>query len=352
MWQRLLIMVGALSGLLATTFVGPSVAFETVHRAGLVVRYGSGEVATACVTFTEPTISGFDLLQQSGLGLIANTDGGAAAVCKIGKQGCNFPSEPCFCQCQGGAPCQYWSYSQLGPNGWQFSRVGASATRVQPGGVDGWAWGSGSVANGAQPPLLGFEQICAVPAAPTTVPATRPRPTSSPVPPTRPRPSVTTVPSARPVATVNQPSPLPTKRPPLPTARTDAPMPTVVPTTAVVASPPQPDGATEAPLAPASAVATGPIAATGPAGGVAPVVEPSAATQASTITAALAQSAAATNTVVAAAPVPSQAATASATSLPTTGSPPRTGIGSYVIFGLIFGGLIAWSATIRRHRRR
>ena len=37
------------------------------NRAALVVRTGDGGVETACVSFTEESISGYDLLQQSGL---------------------------------------------------------------------------------------------------------------------------------------------------------------------------------------------------------------------------------------------------------------------------------------------
>jgi hypothetical protein len=55
----------------------------------------------------------------------------------------------------------YWAYQRLNGGAWSYSQVGAASTRVGPGAVEGWAWGSGSVQNGARPPTLSFEQVCA-----------------------------------------------------------------------------------------------------------------------------------------------------------------------------------------------
>jgi hypothetical protein len=129
------------------------------NQAGLVIQYGDGRVETACVYFSEPEISGLDALTRSGLSYIAQTGGVGAAVCKIGGDGCDFPNEDCFCRCKG-ADCTYWSYQQLRDGAWAQSPLGASSSKVRPGNVEGWAWGAGSVAQGAQPPVLTLEEIC------------------------------------------------------------------------------------------------------------------------------------------------------------------------------------------------
>src|SRR5712691_2296606 len=74
-------------------------AQANANRAGLVVQYNDGRVVTRCVTFTEPEISGYDLLRRASLPLIADTSGGGS-ICKIGNTGCNFPAQQCFCDCQ------------------------------------------------------------------------------------------------------------------------------------------------------------------------------------------------------------------------------------------------------------
>ncbi len=73
---------------------------ETPHRAGLVVRHGDGRVVTRCVTFSEESISGVELLRRSGLAATFAAYGGLGyGVCVIDGQGCD--SGDCFCQCRG-----------------------------------------------------------------------------------------------------------------------------------------------------------------------------------------------------------------------------------------------------------
>ncbi len=133
------------------------------NRAGVVIRRGDGSVQTACVSFDEPTINGLQLLERSGLDLNVETSGGGATVCSIAGEGCHFPQEACFCQCKGGGPCRYWAYWRLNGGAWQFSNLGATSSKVQPGSVDGWAWGNGNVAEGARPPDTSFESVCPLP---------------------------------------------------------------------------------------------------------------------------------------------------------------------------------------------
>ncbi len=158
--------------MLAVLFAGaPPALANGPNRAGLVVRFGNGSVWSGCITFSEPQITGLELLRRSGLSLIIE-EGGVygGAVCKIGPDGCDFPYTSCFCQCEG-ADCLYWAYYHLQNGTWQYSNVGAGNYWVRPGDVEGWAWGSGTYGvNGALPPAVTFDQVCPPPATNTPTP--------------------------------------------------------------------------------------------------------------------------------------------------------------------------------------
>ena len=150
----LLLLVGGSSTAVAQTS-------ESVNRAGLVVQHGDGSIATRCVEFTESEITGVELLRRSGLSLTVDpTMGFGAAVCKIDGEGCDYPKEKCWCQCQG-SPCVYWTYAHLKADGtWQLAGIGATARRLRHGDVDGWAWGPGTPGSGVTPPPITFDEIC------------------------------------------------------------------------------------------------------------------------------------------------------------------------------------------------
>ncbi|MDQ4075073.1 MAG: hypothetical protein M3220_02365 [Chloroflexota bacterium] len=172
---------------LCLTLLATEAQAQEPNRAGLVIQYGDGRFETACVSFTEPEISGFDLLQRSGLPMTYDAQGGVK-VCSIGGEGCIFPADSCFCQCEGMGPCVYWSYHQLEADGsWQYSQVGAGASTVGPGEVDGWRWDEGGPNTAPPPPNVSFESICAAseptPPPPTLIlTPTTPPPTPTPIP--------------------------------------------------------------------------------------------------------------------------------------------------------------------------
>jgi len=143
-------------------------AQNAAHRAGVVIRFGDGSVITRCVSFSEPTISGMELLTRAGLSIRVDTASSiGAGVCKIGDQGCDA-GKSCFCQCEGGA-CAYWQYFHLQSGAWKYSNLGAALYKVADSAVEGWAWG-----NNVAPPVMSFDQICAASAAsasPTSAPA-------------------------------------------------------------------------------------------------------------------------------------------------------------------------------------
>jgi len=170
------------------------------NRAGLVVRYGDGSVYTTCVEFSEPEISGVDLLQRAGLNVIIEQAGPyGGAVCKIELQGCDYPLDDCFCKCVG-PDCTYWAYYHLKPGGWEYSTVGAGGYKVHNGDVEGWSWGPGDYGvSGTQPPLVQPDQVCAV-QQPTATDTALPTATSKPT-------------------NTNTPTPVPTRTP----TRTETP---------------------------------------------------------------------------------------------------------------------------------
>ncbi len=122
----------------------PQALAQTPNRAGIVVNYGGGRVEAQCVSFTEASISGYELLNKSSFGLIPQTfPGKGEAVCRISDVGCSYPQRSCFCQCES-ATCVYWSYWQQANGDWIYSGTGSSTTTVQNGSVDGWSWSAGS----------------------------------------------------------------------------------------------------------------------------------------------------------------------------------------------------------------
>ncbi len=214
--------------------VREATAGEGAHHAGLVVDFGDGTVITRCVGFDEATISGYELLQRSGLALEVAVSGPGAAVCSIEGTGC--PASDCFCH----FPPDYWSYWHLDGESWRYSDVGASGYAVEDGAVDGWIWGDAS----APPQVIPFEAICAPPPTPTPTATPTSTLTATP-PPTTPPPTATSTPTAPPptstplpptaTATPLPPTSTPTATPLPPTA---TPTPTPLPPTATPTPPP------------------------------------------------------------------------------------------------------------------
>ena len=180
--KRLVSLLFLLS-LLVFLDVLPKGQAQTANRAALVIQFDNARVLTFCISFSEPSISGHELLQRSGLPVVSAIDPLGYAVCKIDQLGC--PEENCFCQ----SPPNYWSYWHLNQNTWVYSAAGSSSYTIQSGVVDGWVWGSGP---GFPPPAHTFDQVCNPTPTPSNTPTatstasqtatatTQPSPTSSP----------------------------------------------------------------------------------------------------------------------------------------------------------------------------
>ena len=151
------------------------------HRAGLVVRFEDGSVQTTCVSFSEPSISGEQLLNRSGLAVAMNYNAGlGGAVCSINGNGC--PVTDCFCRCQG-IQCEYWAYYHGSDGGWQYASTGTSSYQVTDGALEGWSWGNGSFGtSGIEPPAMTFDEVCPPPATATPTATATLAPTATPSP--------------------------------------------------------------------------------------------------------------------------------------------------------------------------
>ena len=156
-WSRLLLVA------LLVLLPGAAHAQDENH-AGLVIVFGDGRVERQCVAFAEETITGYELLQRSGLPLSVEAGAIGPTVCSIDNEGCSFPAESCFCRCQS-SPCIYWSYWRLqGDGAWRYQALGAGNTKVRGGDVEGWRWAAGTTQDAEEPPAVSYAEICGEPA--------------------------------------------------------------------------------------------------------------------------------------------------------------------------------------------
>ena len=185
-------------------------AHAAVHRAGLVIEHASGRLVTRCVTFVEDQISGFALIQRSGLAYQAQSYGSMGqAICQLDGEPSPVPAN-----CLGTGP--YWQYLHRAGTRWVPSQLGASGWILHDGDMDGWHYSDRA---GQSLPGLTVEQICTPPPRPaagaetaSTVPPTAaptpfPAPSSSPLLRTPVAPA-TPAPSARPASPSSAVGPL------------------------------------------------------------------------------------------------------------------------------------------------
>lgn len=148
------------TAIVGVVFATAGAAAQGDARAGLVIAHGDGRVVTQCVALGSESISGAELLVRSGMDLSMEAGGIGATICRIDGEGCDYPGESCFCECQG-SPCIYWSYWRLDGDEWIYSNAGAANTRVRDGDVEGWSWGPGTVEKAQEPPYYPFADLCA-----------------------------------------------------------------------------------------------------------------------------------------------------------------------------------------------
>ncbi len=235
---------------LASAFPANVVAQSAPHRAGLVVRFGDGSVITRCVTFSEPGITGMELLIRAGLSIRVDTSSSiGAGVCKIERQGCDQGAS-CFCQCEG-STCAYWQYFHLQNGAWKYSSLGAAVYQVGDGAVDGWAWG-----NNVAPPSMSLDQICA--AGETKVASTSAPASASPL--TTRTPENTPTATPRPVTATSRAAEGAPSASPATSAATIVPSATIPPAILPTLPPTSPTVAPTAPTAPQNVGTSSPAA--------------------------------------------------------------------------------------------
>ncbi len=215
---------------------------QSQNRAGLVVQFSNGSKLSRCVQFGEDSITGYDLIRRAKIPIAVEFGSVGAAVCKIGNEGCSFPGQSCFCQCEKlGEGCTYWVYSQLKDNAWTISGLGAGNRVVRNGDVDGWRWGKGNGDAGELPVSVTFDSVCVAHIAVQT--QAQVTPTSSPTQPTATQlePTATLAQSTEVVASTATPQPQPTSSTPT-AVQTQAPsaIPAPLPTTTAIAVAPVP----------------------------------------------------------------------------------------------------------------
>ncbi len=123
---------------------------DAPNAADVVVDFGDGHTVTRRFTFTDAAISGMQALQLSGLELTTVDFSFGTVVCAIEGVGC--PATNCFCDAN-----KFWGYQFWDGAAWQGYMVGASASTVGNGAVEGWAWGP----NGSNPPAVMPEILAA-----------------------------------------------------------------------------------------------------------------------------------------------------------------------------------------------
>ena len=93
------------------------------NYAAVVVDPGEGQTQTACVAFSGESISGLDLLEESGFDYQADQDGFIESILNV--------SNP-----DGGT--NYWSYWSWDGREWAFQNAGPAGSTVLPGTVEAW----------------------------------------------------------------------------------------------------------------------------------------------------------------------------------------------------------------------
>ncbi len=155
-----LVLVGAAWLAISARLAPDVLAEQGPNRAALVVRFSDGTVQQACVSFDTPAISGAELLARSGMQAVMDYNSGlGGAVCSVNGDGCAYPRQDCFCQCQG-LRCEYWTSYHWTAGGWQYSQVGASSYQVTDGALEGWSWGQGDFSSGEPPPQVAYTDVC------------------------------------------------------------------------------------------------------------------------------------------------------------------------------------------------
>ena len=164
-----LMIVLAAAALLITVWPSAAqTADDDPIQVGVVIQGADGQPQTFCVTLDgdHPTGRGCAAGDRAGPHVQAGRwDQRSAGSRMMAAR----RRETCFCQCEGGATCAYWTYFHLNEEGnWQYSTHGAAQSRLSRARSRA---GGGAMA--VQPPMhsrpISFDDICGGPDFPRTV---------------------------------------------------------------------------------------------------------------------------------------------------------------------------------------
>lgn len=129
--------------LISSILLLPSVTLAA--RAGIVVRHASGDTKRSCVSFSETSITGLELLKRASM--IPVLDNGFVV---------EIDGERAKSYGDAGVKDDYWSYWYLNSGEWQYSPLGASWKQIHDGEINGWQRGGSSLLFAP----ISFDQIC------------------------------------------------------------------------------------------------------------------------------------------------------------------------------------------------
>lgn len=211
-------------------FAGSACAGAGPYHAAVVVTHLDGTTIQRCVAFSDATITGYDLLQKSGIEFETQQFGSfGQAVCEVDNE------PPTWSTCLPPSPEPYWViFVARGGGPWTPSKLGISTQSFADGDAEGFRYDSQDAA--AAPPSAPTPCPSATPvptATPRPTAAATPRPTSTPKPPSAatPRPTAgvtsqptpTTSPTLSPGPTTSLPPPSPVASEPVPVASGTSP---------------------------------------------------------------------------------------------------------------------------------
>jgi len=120
--DNLLSTTAALLAVLSSDYLVETPESVDTNYAALVIDPGEGDVTTTCVDFEEESLSGFELLDKSGLDYEIN-EGLVESIMGISSQE---------------GETLYWSYWYFDGREWNFHNTGAGETIVQPSTIEAW----------------------------------------------------------------------------------------------------------------------------------------------------------------------------------------------------------------------
>ena len=142
---NLMSTTSAVLAVLSGSYIISPEIIEADNYAGLIVYPVDTDVASFCVSFNTPSISGFELLDRAEIAFVIQ-DGFINSIMDT--------SNP-----QGGT--MYWSYWRWSGREWTFNNMGISDSVVYPGTIEAWYFTSWEVFPSLPPDYVpNLNQIC------------------------------------------------------------------------------------------------------------------------------------------------------------------------------------------------